>query len=69
MHNLSTLFTVKYSANNKTNIENIIIELATIITKHTQKATMTPKTKATVAMTTTTIKTRMTVEAAEKNNK
>ena len=30
---------------------------------------MTPKTKATVAMTTTTIKTRMTVEAAEKNNK
>ena len=60
---------MKHSANNKTNIENIIIELATIITKHTQKATMTPKTKATVAMTTTTTKTRMTVEAAEKNNK
>ena len=60
---------MKYSANNKTNIENIIIELATIITKHTQKATMTPTTKATVAMTTATIKTRMTVEAAEKNNK
>ena len=69
MYNLSTLFTVKHSANNKTNIENIIIELATVITKHTQKATMTPKTKATVAMTTTTLKTRMTVEAAEKNNK
>ena len=60
---------MKHRAHNKTNIENIIIELATIITKHTQKATMTPKTKATVAMTTTTIKTRMTVEAAEKNNK
>ena len=45
-------------------MENVSIKLATTITQHTQKVTMTPTTKATVAMTTTKI--RITVEAAEK---
>ena len=67
---LSTLFTVKYSTNNKIEIENISIKLATTITQHIQKATMTATTKATVAMTTTTTtKIRITVEVAEKNNR
>ena len=60
------LFRVKYGTNNKTKIENISIKLATTIIKHTQKATMTPTTKATVTMTATTTKIRITVEAAEK---
>ena len=42
------------------------IKLAATITQHTQKATMTPTTKATAAMTTTATKIRITVEAAEK---
>ena len=63
---LSTLFTVKDGTNNKTKIENISIKLATTITQHTQKATMTPTTKATVAMATTEIKIRITVETEEK---
>ena len=50
------LVTVKYGANNKTKIENISTKLATRITKHTQKAAMTPTTKATLAMTTTATK-------------
>ena len=66
MNYLSTLFTVKYGTNNKTKIENISIKLATTITKHTQKATVTPTTKATVAMATMTTKIRVTAEAAEK---
>ena len=66
MHYLSTVFTVKYGTNNKTKIENISIKLATTITQHTQKATMTPTTKATVAMATTATKIRITVEAEEK---
>ena len=52
----------------KTNIENISIKLATMITTQTQKVTMTPTTKATsttVAMTTATIKMRITVETKE----
>ena len=61
-----TLFTVKYGTNNKTKIENISFRLATTITKHTQKATTTPTTKAAVEMTTTTTKIRITAEAAEK---
>ena len=56
MYYFSTLFTVKYGAYNETKIENISIKLATTITKNPQKATMTPTTKATEAMTTTTIK-------------
>ena len=44
---MSTIFTVKYGTHNKTKIENISIKLATTITKHTQKAIMTPKTTAT----------------------
>ena len=68
MNYLSTLFAVKYGTNNKTKIENISIKLAATITKHTKKAMMTPTTKATVAMTTTT-KIRITVKAAEKINK
>ena len=44
------------------------IELATTITKHTRKATMTPTTKALGAMAATTTKIRITVEAAEKIN-
>ena len=66
MNYLSTLFTVKYGTNNKTKIENISIKLATTITKHTQKATMTPATKATLAITTVTTKIKITVEALEK---
>ena len=41
-------------------------QLATRITQHTQKATMTSTTKVTVVMTTTATKIRITVEAAEK---
>ena len=63
---LSTLYTVKDGTNNKTKIENISTKLATKITKHTEKATMTPTTKATVAMATTATKIRITVEAEEK---
>ena len=50
----------------QTKIENISIKLATTITKHTQKAMITPTTKATVAMTTTTTKIKITAEVAEK---
>ena len=57
---------VKCGTNNKTKIENINIKLASTITQHTQKATMTPTTKATLAMTTTTTKIRITVEVAKK---
>ena len=63
---MSILFTVEHGTNNKTNIENSSIKLATTITKHTEKATMTPATKATVAMTTTTTWVRRKVEVAEK---
>ena len=45
---------------------HIAIKSATTITWDIQKATMTPTTKATVAMTTTTTKIRITVEAEEK---
>ena len=69
MHYLSTVFTVKYGTNNKTKIENISIKLATTITQHTQKATMTLTTKVAVAMTTAATKIRITVEAEEKINK
>ena len=44
----------------------IIIELATTITKHTQKARVTPTAKATAAISTTATKIRITVKAAEK---
>ena len=57
---------MKNGANNKTQIENISIKLATTITKHPQRAVMTPTTKATEVATTTTTKIRITVEAAEK---
>ena len=63
---LSTLFTVKDGINNKTKIENISIKSATTITQHTQKATMTPTIKATVAMVITATKIRITVKAEEK---
>ena len=63
---LSTLFTVKDGTNNKTKIENISIKLATIITQHTQNATMIPTTKAKVVMAKTATKIRITVEAEEK---
>ena len=46
--------------------KNISIKLATTITQHTQKATMTLTTKAAVAMATTVTKIRITVEAEEK---
>ena len=69
MYYLSTLFTVKYGTNNKTKIENISIKLATTITQHTQKATMTLTTKVTVEMTTTATKIRITVEVEEKKKK
>ena len=52
-------------AHNKINIGNISIELATTITTHKQKTTMTPTTKATVAMTTTTKKIEITVKATK----
>ena len=48
-------------------IENINIILTATITTHKKKATMTPTTKATVAMTTKTRKIRISVEATEKN--
>ena len=63
---LSTLFTVKNGINNKSKIENISIKSTTTITQHTQKATMTPATKATVAMAITATKLRIIVKAEEK---
>ena len=50
-------------------IETISTKLATTITKHTQKATMTPTKKATIATTRRTTKAKsvkVIVEAAEK---
>ena len=66
---MSTLFTVKYEANNKTKIEYISIKLAATITKYTQKATMIPTTKATAMITTMTTKMRITSQSGRKNNK
>ena len=56
-------FTLKYGTDNKIQFENISIKLATAITTHTQKATMTSTIKATVAMT---AKIKITVDKTEK---
>ena len=53
----------------KTKIENTSIVLTTATTPHTKKMTMTPIKKATVAMTTTITKIRITVETTEKKQK
>ena len=63
---LSTLFTVKDGTNNKTKLQNISIKSATTITQYTQNSTMTPTTKATVAMTIAAAKMRVKVKAEEK---